>query len=442
LPSDALLSPLTAGLVDSVSDEAVLEALVRAEIGLVQAWSAVGALPADETASIAAALGWDSGSGRATAHGLDVAELADAGVAGGNPVIPLVPALKRRLPREQQAWVHRGATSQDIVDTALMLVARTAVEQVLTRLQAADEALAAFAHEHRDLVAAARTLGQHAVPTTVGLRAAVWAAGIRRAIARLRGLVFPAQLGGAAGTRAAFHELGGDAATRLPSAYARVLGLDDPGAPWHTTRWPVTELGDALTQTTDALGVFATDVVTLARTEIAELSVNDGGGSSAMPQKQNPVRAVLIRSAALRAPQLAATLHLASADAADERPGGAWHAEWPTLLELLRLALGSSAHAERLASSLRIDADAVRRNLSVSRGLILAERLSLVLRPLIGGDRVATLLESAAAGADLRELLRAVPEARSLDVDSLLNPAAYTGESGAIVDSLAGGEPR
>jgi 3-carboxy-cis,cis-muconate cycloisomerase len=436
-----LLSPLTTGLVDAVSEEAVLEALVRAEVGLVRAWAAVGALSDDEADSIAVALGWNAGAGRASDHGIDATALAEQGIAGGNPVIPLVPLLKQRLAPQQRSWVHRGATSQDIVDTALMLLARAAVDQVLARLDATEAVLAAFAREHRDLVAAARTLGQHAVPTTVGSRAAVWLAGLRRTSARLRALVLPAQLGGAAGTRASFHELGGDAATQLPARYAHVLGLDDVGAPWHTTRWPVTELGDALTQTTDALGVFATDVATLTRTEIAELAVSDGGGSSAMPQKQNPVRAVLIRSAALRAPQLAATLHLAAADAADERPAGAWHAEWPTLLDLFRLALGASAHAERLASSLRVDEQAVNRNLVLSRGLILAERLSIVLTPLIGGDRMSQLVSAAAAGADLGELVRALPEARSLDVDTLLDPAAYTGESGAIVDQLAGEEP-
>ncbi|SDY63019.1 lyase family protein [Herbiconiux ginsengi] len=442
MSSDALLSPLTVGQVDAVSEEAVLEALVRAEIGLVRAWAEVGALNDDAAASIAVALGWNAGAGRAGDHGIDAAALAEDSVAGGNPVIPLVPLLKRRLPPEQRSWVHRGATSQDIVDTALMLLARAAVDQVLARVEATEAVLGAFAREHRDLVGAARTLGQHAVPTTVGLRAAVWLAGLRRASARLRGLVLPAQLGGAAGTRASFHELGGgDAAAELPARYAQVLGLDDAGAPWHTTRWPVTELGDALTQATDALGVFATDVVTLTRTEIAELAVSDGGGSSAMPQKQNPVRAVLIRSAALRAPQLAATLHLAATDAADERAGGAWHTEWPTLLDLLRLALGASAHAERLASSLRVDKQAVKRNLALSRGLILAERLSLVLTPLIGGDRVSQLVAAAAAGADLGELVRALPEARSLDVDALLDPAAYIGESGAIVDRLTREDP-
>ncbi len=140
------------------------------------------------------------------------------------------------------------------------------------------------------------------------------------------------------------------------------MGLDAPDGPWHTSRWPVTEIGDALVQAIDALGKVAADVATLGRTEIGEVSEGVGGGSSAMPQKQNPAEAVLIRSAALRAPHLAATLHVASALAVDERPDGAWHAEWPTLRELLRLAVGAAAHGSSLLAHLRVDVDAAASN--------------------------------------------------------------------------------
>ena len=177
-----------------------------------------------------------------------------------------------------------------------------------------------------------------------------------------------------------------------PAAFAAELALAAPDAPWHTTRWPVTELGDALVQAIDAVAVIATDVATLGRTEIGELSEGVGGGSSAMPQKQNPAASVLIRSAALRAPQLGATLHLAAAFAVDERPDGAWHAEWPTLRELLRLALGATGTAARLVAGLQVDADAVARNLAATRGLIVAERLSLAVGPVIGKERVSQIV--------------------------------------------------
>jgi 3-carboxy-cis,cis-muconate cycloisomerase len=276
----------------------------------------------------------------------------------------------------------------------------------------------------------ARTLTQQAVPTTLGARVAGWQQGVARVLMRLAGVQFPAQLAGAGGTLAAFVERS-DAATaaRLVDAFAAELQLEAPSAPWHTSRWPITELGDALVQTLDALGKIATDVATAARTEIGELAEGAGGGSSAMPQKQNPVASVLIRSSALRAPQLGATLHLASALAVDERPDGAWHAEWQTLRELLRLGLGASALAAELIAGIRIDHDAIARNAAASRGLILAERLSISLVPVIGEDAVARIVTAASAGEDLRTLVAdAVRDADvDLDVDALLDPQGYLG---------------
>ncbi|WP_309069123.1 lyase family protein, partial [Microbacterium sp.] len=353
-----LLSPATAGREAPVTDDAVLAALVTAEIGLVEAYAAVGGLDQerDRAGVLADARGLaallDEGAGAAM---LDARELALAGIAGGNPVIPLVKRLRQAAGALVRPWVHRGATSQDILDTALMMVAKDAAGHVLSSLDATTEALERFAREHRDQTAAARTLTQHAVPTTTGLRAANWLRALRRSRERLAAArdCLPAQLGGAGGTLASFVEiLGADRAARLPAAFADAVGLAAPDAPWHTARWPVTELGDALVQALDALGVLAADVATLSRTEIGELAEGSGGGSSAMPQKQNPARSVLIRSAALRGPHLGATLHTTAALAVDERPDGAWHAEWPTLRELLRVALGAAAHAADLADGL------------------------------------------------------------------------------------------
>lgn len=430
-----LLTPVAVGNDEAVTDAAFLAALVHAEVALVRALEAVGTAPAGTADAVQAGLN--------AAAPIDAAALAAASVAGGNPVIPLVAQLKHRVPGEAKAWVHRGATSQDILDTALMLVARDASDLVAGSLHETAEALEAFARAHRDDVAAGRTLTQHAVPTTVGLRAANWLRGVRRAASRLDGATraLPAQLGGAAGTLASFVEIAGtDAAARLPGAYAEVVGLAAPEAPWHTTRWPVTELGDALVQAIDAVGVIAADVATLSRTEIGELREGSGGGSSAMPQKRNPAASVLIRSAALRAPQLGATLHLAAALAVDERPDGAWHAEWPTLRELLRLALGASAHAASLAQGLRVDAAAVSRNLGATGGLILAERLSIVLGPVLGASRVADIVRAAGEGEDLEALIdEALIEegASPVDVGALLDPANYTGLAADLVDGIA-----
>jgi 3-carboxy-cis,cis-muconate cycloisomerase len=433
-----LLTPVAVGHDEAVSDTAVLDALVTAEVALVRAWAETGAAPAEAAVAVTEAC---------RAHGIDPAELAAAAVAGGNPVIPLVPRLRALVDTRARAWVHRGATSQDILDSALMLVARDAGARIAASLSEAESHLAALARAQRDTVAAARTLGQHAVPTTVGLRAATWVAGIRRARHRLDGAVagLPAQLGGAAGTLAAFvhtadRELGaavaGQVATRLPGLFAAELGLAAPEAPWHTTRWPVTELGDAIVQVTDALGVLAADIATLSRTEIGELAEGSAGGSSAMPQKQNPAASVLVRSAAIRAPHLGATLHTAAALAVDERPDGAWHAEWPALRELLRLALGASATAARIAAGLRIDTAAVARNLAATGGRIVAERLAAVLAPRIGPDRLAAILGAAADGGSLADLLRAEPGLDDLDLADLLDPTSYTGLAGVLVDRI------
>ncbi|MGA7149338.1 MAG: lyase family protein, partial [Microbacterium sp.] len=376
---------------------------------------------------------WAEGGCRG--HGVAATDLALAATDGGNPVIPLVSALRGR--EVEPDAIHRGATSQDILDTALMLVARDALGRAILDLDRSARVLSAFAGEHAAVVTAARTLTQHAVPTTVGARAAGWVRGIRRAVQRLGEVQdgLPVQLGGAAGTLAAtVDEWGTDAAAALPSAFARELGLTAPGAPWHTERWPVTELGDALVQAVDAVGKVAADVAVLTRPEIGELAEGRGGGSSAMPQKQNPVASVLIRSAALRAPQLAATLHLASAFAVEERPDGAWHAEWPTLRELLRLALGSSAQAAALAEGLAVDRAAVGRNLARSDGRIVSERLARVLVPRIGKERFTALIGAAGSLADV---VRALPEAADLDVDALLDPAGYTG----LAESFAAGAP-
>jgi 3-carboxy-cis,cis-muconate cycloisomerase len=423
---EGLLSPVSASHDELVSDRAFLRALVGAEAALLGAYADIGIAPAEVVRALD-----DVGD-------LDVGEIAAAAAGGGNPVIPLVPQLKDAAPDDVRAWIHRGATSQDIWDTAIMSVAQRAVSTARASLRDTADALRGMAATHRDDLAVARTLTQHAVPTTIGARAATWVRGLDRVVARLDELVFPAQLGGAGGTLASFVEITGspEAARELVVAFSRRSQLSAPDAPWHVTRWPVTELGDALVQAMDAVGKFATDVATLSRTEIGELAEGTGGGSSAMPQKQNPAHSVLIRSAALRAPQLAATLHLAAALAGDERPDGAWHAEWPTLRELLRLALGATWHASSLAAHLRVDTAAATRNLQLTGGLVLSERLSLVLTPLIGKDAVTKLVGEAAAGGDLAALVQALPEASGLDVDALLDPAEYTGRAGSLVDQI------
>lgn len=437
-----LLSPGTAGADELVSDAAVVDALVAAEVALVRAHAAAGVVAPEVADAVSRALGWREDGDGCRDHGIDPGVLAARATSGGNPVIPLVPLLRDRVPETARSWIHRGATSQDILDTALALLARDAVAAIVADLDRVLAALGGFAVDNRDIVAAARTLTQHAVPTTVGARAAGWVRGIRRSHVRLRDAAgrLPAQLGGAAGTLAAWtDEFGADTAAALPGAFAAELGLRAPEAPWHTERWPITELGDALVQTLDALGKTAADVATLSRTEIGELAEARGGGSSAMPQKRNPVDAVLIRAAAVRAPHLGAALHAAAGLAVDERPDGAWHAEWPTLRELLRIVAGAAAHATTLAEGLRVDRAAVARNVALSGGAIVSERLARILEPRIGRRRFDALLAATAEGS-LADAVRGLPEAADLDVDALLDPAGYTGLAVRFADT-AGKDP-
>lgn len=430
---DGLLSPVTRGRDELVADRAFAAALVGAEIALVQAYGDVGLAPREAVAALAREFGLDDDSGTV---GVDPAPLADAAVAGGNPVIPLVSEMRDRMPREHRSWVHRGATSQDILDTAIMIVARRAVVQVRASLVETSAQLMRCAAVHQDDLSPARTLTQHAVPTTIGWRLMTWSQGLDRAVARLDGCELPSQLGGAGGTRASFIEITGspERAEKLAAAFAARSGAHAPARPWHVTRGPVTELGDALTASLDSMGKIAADVATLSRTEIGEVAEGTGGGSSAMPQKRNPAEAVLIRSAALRAPNLAATLHLSSALAVDERPDGAWHAEWPVLRELMRLALGASWHTAHLVENLQIDVEQSAKNLSMTDGLVLAERLSIVLAPVIGAEEVSRIVAAVVGGADVHALVQdALSQHGSgseIDVDDLLNPRAYTGLAG------------
>lgn len=411
-----LIAPLGPDRADLIGDAAVLDALVTVEVALARAWASRG-VAVDHAPRISAAFGWRGRGDVATNHGIDASAIAAAGAAGGNPVIPLVAALRERLDVDVRPSVHRGATSQDVLDTALMLVARRAADQIVADTRRAEGALGPLIEAHRDAPALARTLGQHAVPTTIGLRFAPRLAALRRARAQVEAVAsaLPAQFGGAAGTLAAAVEharIAGLAdpervALDVAAALADELGLAAPELPWHVTRWPLTEFADALTRLIDAAGAFAADVATLSRSEIGELAEGAPGGSSAMPHKQNPVDAVLIRSAALRAPFLAATLHAASAQAVDQRPDGAWHAEWPTLRELTRVALGTSAALDRLADGLRVDRGAAARNLEAAASDVLAER-----RAVVGSD------DPAAHDTDPRHYLGAASALidRALDV--------------------------
>ncbi|MFJ4621005.1 3-carboxy-cis,cis-muconate cycloisomerase [Streptomyces sp. NPDC088812] len=434
VPSDAgLLAPGWTGApaASATSDGAFLRALLDAEAALTRAQASLGLAPAGAAAAVTEA---------AAADAYDVRSLAERARGGGNPVIPLVADLTKTAGPEYGPYVHRGATSQDIMDTATMLVAVRALALVLADLDRTQRALARLAAEHRDTPMPGRTLTQHAVPTTFGLKAAGWRSLVLDARDRVTAVrdALPAQLGGAAGTLAAFTAYGAADATALPAAYARELGLAAPVLPWHTLRTPVADLAGCLAFTAGALGKLAADVLTLARTETAEVAEGSGGGSSAMPHKANPVRSTLIAAAARRAPQLAATLY-GSLVAEDERPAGAWHAEWEPLRDLLRLVGGAARDAAELTEGLRVHPDAMRAHLDLTHGLIVSERLSAELSAVLGRARAKELLtrlapRTYAEGRSLADLLAEEPELKDVDLGDLTDPARYTGSAGALTD--------
>lgn len=420
-PGTGLLAPGWAGspAAAATSDSAYLRALLDAEAALTRVQAALGLAPAEAATAVTEA----AGTGR-----FDVRALAERARGGGNPVIPLVADLTEAVGEEYGSYVHRGATSQDILDTATMLVAARTLDVVLADLGRTERALSRLAAEHRDTAMPGRTLTQHAVPTTFGLKAAGWRSLVLDARDRVSTVrdSLPAQLGGAAGTLAAFGAYGASDPTALPAEYARELGLRAPDLPWHTLRTPVADLAGCLAFTAGALGKPAVDVLTLSRTEIAEVMEGSGGGSSAMPHKSNPVRAALIASAARRAPQLAATLY-GSLAAEDERPAGAWHAEWEPLRDLLRLVGGAARDAAELAEELRVRPEVMREHLDLTHGLIVSERLSAELAPVLGRARAKELLTRLASeGHPLAE----APELADADLD----PAHYTGSAGALTD--------
>ncbi|MFG3295897.1 3-carboxy-cis,cis-muconate cycloisomerase [Streptomyces sp. NPDC048179] len=415
----------------ATSDGAYLGALLDAEAALTRAQAALGLAP--DAAATAVREAADPGR-------FDVGALAERARAGGNPVIPLVADLTKAVGAEYGPYVHRGATSQDILDTATMLVAARTLDLVLADLDRTERALARLAAEHRDSPMPGRTLTQHAVPTTFGLKAAGWRSLVldaRDRTARVRASL-PVQLAGAAGTLAAFGVYGATDPTALPEAYARELGLAAPLLPWHTLRTPVADLAGCLAFTAGALGKVAVDVLTLSRTEIGEVAEGSGGGSSAMPHKANPVRSTLVAAAARRAPQLAAVLY-GSLVAEDERPAGAWHAEWEPLRDLLRTVGGAARDAAELAEGLRVHPEAMRRHLGLTGGLIVSERLSAELAPVLGRARAKELLTELARRTHsehrtLRELLSEEPGLKDVDLDDLTDPARYTGSAGALTD--------
>ena len=339
-----------AALREIVSDESWFAAMLDAERALARAEASVGAIPPEAAAAIVECCDVDR---------FDLAALSVEGRTVGNPAEPLVRALREHA-GDAAPYVHFGATSQDVVDTAAMLVTRNAVAIIVEELAGAAEAAAQLAADHRSTPLAARTLLQQAVPTTFGAKAAGWLVALFDARAALLGVALHAQLGGAGGTLAPL----GDRGVQVLGAFARELGLAEPIVPWHTRRAQVAAVGSALQQVASACDKVGLDLVLLSQTEIGEVSEAAGGGSSTMPHKRNPVGAVLARACARLVHANAAVL--TAGEHEHERAAGAWQAEWTALSEALAHAGGAAAAARTALTGLEVRPDRMRANMTAA----------------------------------------------------------------------------
>ena len=435
--SDALFGPLfsTDALADATGDVAYLQAMLDVEAALALAGSDVGLVPRAAAEAIAAA---------AEARRYDVAAIGQAGRDGGNPVIPLVAALGRELGPADAAYVHLGATSQDILDSATMLVCRRAGALILEDLHGLLDAAAALAARHRRDLIAGRTLLQQAVPITFGLKAAVWLDGAldaTEALSHVLSTRLAAQFGGAAGSLAPL----GEAGPAVLGALAARLELAEPPLAWHANRTRIAELASALALVCGALAKIANDVALLMQTEVGEAfepALEGRGGSSTMPHKRNPVGATLVNAAARRASALV-SIAFSSLLTEHERGVGAWHAEFQTLGELARLAGLCAAQVRETLEGLEVDTEKMAANLDLLDGLPLAERVAFELGQRIGRAEARRITDEAArhavsAGIPFKQALAERPEVSgSLDpseLERLLDPAGYLGSTEAFIE--------
>jgi 3-carboxy-cis,cis-muconate cycloisomerase len=412
-------------LLDAVSDRAWLAALLEAERALANAEAIAGAIPAHAAAAIA---------DRCRPELFDPARLVDAGRSAANPVEPLVRELAEAVDGEAAAFVHWGATSQDIMDSAARLVARRGLGIALARLDAAAARCAELAGEHRSTPMAGRTLLQHAVPTTFGLKCAGWLAALldaRAGLERIRAERLAVQLGGAAGTLAAL----GDGGLEVVRLFARELDLPEPELPWHADRQRIAELGAALATAAGVAAKIAGDIVLLSQTEVAEVREGRGGASSTMPQKRNPAASVRAIACARQARGHAAVL-LAAAEGEHERAAGAWQSEWAALSGALACGGGALANTAEALAGLEVDPERMRQNLDATGGLVLAERVSQLLAPRVGRREAHEIVSAAAATGSFRWALVADERVglSAEEVDVLLDPEEYLGSAGALVD--------
>jgi 3-carboxy-cis,cis-muconate cycloisomerase len=438
----SLLAPMlsSAAMRDVCDDATYLQHMLDFEAALARAEAATGVVPASAAGPITKAC---------KAESFDLNALAEAATRSGNLAIPLVKALTASVARadaDAARYVHWGATSQDVIDTAAMLTLRAAIDALLADLDRAIAGFAKLARQHRATAMVARTWLQHALPMPFGLKLAEYAAALHRSrtrLQRMRKETLALQFGGAAGTLAAL----GDNGWRVAEKLAQELELPLPDAPWHTHRDRLAEAASVLAILTGTCGKIARDVSLMMQTDVAEAFEPAGegrGGSSTMPHKRNPVAAATALAAATMAPNLAATMFAAQVQD-HERSAGPWHAEWPTLPMLLLVTSGALAAMVDMAEGLEVDAARMRVNLDATHGLIMAECVTMALAEKIGKSEAHHLMEAASKKAvaekkDLRDVLTRDPKVTTrLDagkIAGLFEPMAYQGVSQTLIDRL------
>jgi len=427
---------------EAVSGRTWIGAMLEAEGALAVAEARAGLIPPDAAEVIASCCKRARDAGQ-----FDPEDLGRRGHAQGNPVPPLVRVLTEEVSEVSEGaarYVHKGATSQDIVDTAAMLITKRALDLILTETDAIVAALAGLADAYRDTPIAARTLLQQALPTTFGLKAAGWLVSVleaRRRLLEVRATNLAAQLGGAAGTLASL----GKSGTEVLKEFTRELELAEPSVPWHTDRSRIAEIGGALSLLAGVLGKISLDIILMAQTEVGEVSEPAGagrGGSSTLPHKRNPILSVTATACSRRVADLSQTLQAAMVQE-HERAAGAWHSEWEALSEALAFTGGAAAAVREMTEGLEVHPEKMRENLDATGGLLLAEHVTTIVAEHLGRLEAHDLVEAASrrtfeSGRSLRDELLAEPMLKEVlsaeDVDVALDPASYLGSAVTFVD--------
>jgi 3-carboxy-cis,cis-muconate cycloisomerase len=432
-----------AGMAAALSDRSWLEGMLLFEAALARAEAECGVIPARAAELIAMCC---------DASQFDLGELGRRTTLAGNPAIPLVAMLTdlvRNRDPDAAEFVHFGATSQDVIDTALGLILEDATVIVLDRLAASCHALAGLARQHRRTPMVGRTLLQHALPISFGHKCALWLDGLLMSHDNLMSRTANwLQFGGAAGTLAslgdkadAVHAALGAQPLRQRRGAAKAFA--QPPFAWHSNRSHLQLVACQFGILAQSMGKIARDIVLMMQTEVAEVfeaAAPGKGGSSTLPHKRNPVQTTAILAAATRAPGLVATL-LSAGVHEHERAAGNWHAEWDTLRELVALVGTAALHLQELLTGLDVNSDRMRQNLDMTQGLILSERVVFALAPTIGKAKAKSLIEQACKQAiaekrHLKDVLSGLAEARDIDLETLFDPASYLGTSDLVIDRV------